>query len=90
MALICVHHICTMVSHIYAPCFATLALVESVGGLICRIQHFILQLRPLFPVPCLDIYMGTLIYYRLIEAGSTSVYLHFSDPPEIQIPCGQD
>ena len=48
MALICVHHICTMVSHIYAPCFATLALVESVGGPYMQDLTFYLAITPTF------------------------------------------
>jgi len=39
---------CTIVSRIYAPRFATLALVESVGGAYMRDLTFISRIRPLF------------------------------------------
>ena len=38
----------TVVSRKYAPPFATLALVQNAGGLICSMQHFLSQLRPPF------------------------------------------
>ena len=38
----------TVVSRIYTPHFATLVLVESVGGLICVIWHSISPIRPRF------------------------------------------
>jgi len=38
----------TVVSHVYTPRFATLALVKSIGGLISGIWHFILWIRLLF------------------------------------------
>jgi len=45
----------TVVSRIYAPRFATLALVESVGGAYMRDLTFYLANTPPFPVPCLDV-----------------------------------
>jgi len=55
----------TVVSRIYASRFATLALVESVGG--AYMQDLTFYLAPL-PVPRLDADIGTL-YDRLIEAA---------------------
>ena len=77
----------TVVSRIYAPRFATLALVESIGGgLICGIWHFISQ-TPL-PVPRLDVGIRTL-YYRPFPAWRKMVWERhspichcFSCPPE--------
>ena len=58
----------TVVSRICAPRFATLALVESVGGAYMQDLTFYLANTPPLPVPCLDADIGTL-YYRLIEAA---------------------
>ena len=58
----------TVVSRIYAPHFATLALVESVGGAYMRNLTFYLTNTPPLPVPRLDVDIGTL-YYRPIEAA---------------------
>ena len=53
----------------YAPCFATLALVESVGGgAYMQDLTFYLVNTPPLPVPRLDIDIGTL-HYRPIEAA---------------------
>ena len=56
-------HTHTVVSCLYTPLFATLALVESVGGAISGIWHFILRIRPLFQG---YVYMVTL-YYRSLQ-----------------------
>jgi len=49
------------VSRIYAPRFATLALVESAGGAYMRDLTFYLANTPPLPVPRLDIGIGTLL-----------------------------
>ena len=46
---------CTIVSRIYAPRFATLALVESVGGAYMRDLTFYLANTPPLPVTRLDV-----------------------------------
>jgi len=53
-------------------------------------SDFYLANTPPLPVPRLDVDIGTLYYYKLIEASSTPVCLCFSCPPETQIPFGQD
>ena len=79
----------TVVSRIYAPAprFATLALVESVGGAYKRDLTFYLANTPPPPGPRLDVDMGTLYYRQLqklvTEAGPTPISLRFSCPPEI-------
>jgi len=67
----------TVVSCIYATCFATLALVESMGGAYTRNLTFYLA-NPL-PGPCLDVDIGTL--QTVTEAGLTPICLCFSCPP---------
>jgi len=58
----------TVVSRIYAPRFATLALVESVGGgAYMRDLTFYLANTPPLPVPRLDV--DITLYYRPIEAA---------------------
>ena len=59
-------YIHTIVSCIYAPCFATLALVESVGGACMRDLTFYLTNMPPLQGP----------------AGLTPIYFRFSCPPE--------
>ena len=56
----------TVVSQKYAPPppFATLALVQSTGGLICGIQHFLSWLHPPFRFPA-----------RIIEQSMTSLFM---------------
>ena len=58
----------TVVSCICAPHFATIALVESVGGAYMRDLTFYLMNTPPLPVPLLDVDIGTL-YYRPLEAA---------------------
>ena len=67
----------TVVSRIYAPSFATLALVESIGGLICRIRHFILrEYAPSSGATPIDVDLGLRnITDCCTEAGSTTIYL---------------
>ena len=61
-------HLVTVVSRIYAPRFATLALVESVRGAYMRdLTFYLANTLPLL-VPCLDVDIGTL-YYRPIKAA---------------------
>jgi len=55
------------VSRIYAPPFATLALVENVGGAYMRDLTFYLANTPPLPVPRLDV--DITLYYRPIEAA---------------------
>ena len=52
----------TVVSRIYAPRFATLVLVENVGGAYMRDLTFYLANTPPLPVPRLDVDIGTLYY----------------------------
>ena len=59
------------------------------GGLYVGSNFYLVNTSPL-PVPRLDIDIGTLYYYKLIEASSTPVCFCFSCPPETQIPFGQD
>ena len=54
-------------SRIYAPRFAALTLVESVGGAYMRDLTFYLANTPPLPVPCLDV--DITLYYRPIEAA---------------------
>ena len=78
----------TVVSHIYAPRFATLALVESVRGAYMQdLTFYLANTLPLL-VPCLDVDIGTL-YYRLIEAADLPSLLILSSP-EPQNLDGQD
>jgi len=49
----------TIVSRIYAPSFATLALVESVSGAYMRDLTFYLENTPPIPGPRLDVDIGT-------------------------------
>jgi len=58
----------TVVSRIYAPCFATLVVVESVGGAYMWDLTFYLANTPPLSVPRLDVDIGTL-YYRPIKAA---------------------
>ena len=77
------------VSHI-RPRFATLALVESVGGAYMRDLTFYLANTPPLPVPRLDVDIGTL-YYRPVEAADLpSLLILLSRSPEPQILNGQD
>ena len=71
----------TVVSRIYAPRFATLALVESVGGgLYAGSDILSCEYAPApLPVSCLDVDMGTL-YYRAIEAADLPSPLILSSP----------
>ena len=69
----------TVVSRIYAPRFATLALVESIGGAYMRDLTFYLANVPPLPGPRLDVDIG--ILQTVIEAGSTLICLRFSCPP---------
>jgi len=54
-------HCCTVVSRIYAPRFATLALLDSVGGAYMRDLTFYLTNTPPLPGPRLDVDIGTLL-----------------------------
>ena len=54
-------------SRIYAPRFATLTLVESVGGVYMRDLTFYLANTPPLLVPRLDV--DITLYYRPIEAA---------------------
>jgi len=78
----------TIASRIYAPHFATLALVESVGGAYMWDLTFYLVNTPPLPVPRLDVDIGTL-YYRPREAGDLPSLLILSSP-EPQKLDGQD
>ena len=69
----------TVVSRIYDPRFATLALVESIGGAYMRDLTFYLANVPLLPGPRLDVDIG--ILQTVTEAGSTPICLRFSCPP---------
>jgi len=71
----------------YAPRFATLALVESIGGAYMRGLTFYLANTPPLPVPRLDDDIGTL--YRPIEAADLPLLLILSSP-EPQKLDGQD
>ena len=75
-------------SRIYAPPFATLALVENVGGAYMRDVTFYLPNMPPLPVPCIDV--DILILQTDTEAGWTRSYTGLSRPPETRIPFGQD
>ena len=81
----------TVVSRIYAPRFATLVLVENVGGAYMRDLTFYLANTPPLPVPRLDVDIGTLYYYnyRRIEAADLPSLLILSSP-EPQKLDGQD
>ena len=57
----------TVVSRLYAPPFATLALVENVGGAYMRDLTFYLANTPPLPVPRLDV--DITLYYGPIEAA---------------------
>jgi len=74
----------TIVSHIYAPRFVTLVLVESIVEAYMQVLTFYLANTPPLVV---DVYIGTLYCILLtdIEAGSTPVCLRFSRPPETRI-----
>jgi len=74
------------VSRIYAPPFATLALVENVGGAYMRDLTFYLANTPPLLVPRLDVH----ILQTYTEAGSACSYTGLSHPPETQISFGQD
>ena len=54
----------TVVSCGYAPPFANLALVQSAGGLIRRMRHFLSQLRPPSIEKCL-----ALLWMLAVDAG---------------------
>ena len=54
----------TVVSRIYAPCFANLALVESVRGTYMQDLTFYRAYTPPLPGPRLDVDIGTLRYSR--------------------------
>ena len=70
--------------------FATLALVESVGGAYMRDLTFYLANMPPLPVPRLDVEIGTL-YYRPTEAADLPSLLILSPrSPEPQKLDGQD
>ena len=73
-------------SRIYAPTFATLVLVENVGGAYMRDLTFYLANTPPPLVPRLDVH----ILQTDTEAGSTRSYTGLSRPPETRIPFGQD
>ena len=60
------HGAYTVVSCIYAPSFATLALVESIGGAYMRDLTFYLANMPPLPGPRQDVDLGTL-YYRPLQ-----------------------
>ena len=81
-------------SHIYAPRFATLALVESLGwggggAYMWDLTFYLANTLPL-PVPRLDVDIGTL-YYRPIEAAHLPSLLILSSwSPEPQKLDGQD
>jgi len=73
----------TIVSSIYAPRFATLALVKSVGGACMWDLTFYLANTPPLPGPRLDADIGTVLYHRPVtEADLTPICLCFSCPPE--------
>ena len=61
----------TVVSHIYAPPFATLMQVENVGGAYMRDLTFYPANTPPLPLPRLDV--DITLYYRLIEAADLLV-----------------
>ena len=71
-------------SRIYAPRYATLALVKNVGGAYMRDLTFYLANTPPLPVPRLDVH----ILQTDTEAGSTRSYTGLSHPPETRIPFG--
>ena len=54
-----------------------------------NLTFYLVNTPPLL-VPRLDVDIGTLYYYKPIEAGSAPVCLCFSHPPETRIPIGQD
>ena len=54
----------TVVSRIYAPRFATLVLVENVGGAYMRDLTFYLANTPPLPVPRLDVHIIITERYR--------------------------
>ena len=75
----------TVVSRIHAPSFATLELVESIGGAYMRDQTFHLaRIRPVFRGHAYrDVDLGLRnITDCCTEAGSTMICLRFSCPPE--------
>jgi len=77
------------VSRIYAPRFATLALVENVGGgAYMQDLTFYLANTPPLPVPRLVVDIGTL-YYRQVEAADLPSLLTLLSP-ELQKLNGQD
>ena len=87
-------YVCTVVSRIYAPRFATFLLVESVGGggegggLYVGSDTYLTNTPPL-PVPRLDVDIG--IYYRPVEATDLpSLLILLSQSPELQKLDGQD
>jgi len=65
ISVVCI--VITVLSCIYAPHFANLTLVESVGGAYMRDLTFYLVNTPLLPVPRLDV--DITLYYRPIEAA---------------------
>ena len=72
----CFHDVCTVVSRIYAPRFATLTLVERVGGTYMWGLTFYLANTPPLLVPRLDV--DITLYYRPIEAANLpSLLVHF-------------
>ena len=93
----------TVVSRIYTPRFATLALAENVGGDYMRDQGYLITLRNQVSLAGSDIlsrkYAPTsgatprcsnIILQTDPEAGSTRSYTGLSRPPETRIPFGQD
>ena len=62
-------------SRIYAPPFATLALVENVGGAYMRDLTFYLANTPPLPVPRLDVHIIITDRYRMARHVATPVCL---------------
>ena len=62
---VCIRNASTVVSRIYAPRFATLTLVESVGGAYMRDLTFYLTNTPPLPVPRLDV--DITLYYIIVR-----------------------
>jgi len=80
----------TVVSHIYAPRFTTLVLVESVGGTYMQYLTFYLVNTPPLPVPHLGVDMETLYYSPIEVADLPSLLILSSQSPESQKLDGQD
>ena len=76
-------HVGTVVSRIYAPRFATSAVVESVGGAYMHMRDltFYFANTPPLPGPHLDVDMGAILK-TVTEAGLTPICLRSSCPPE--------